>query len=142
MRQFCNTVLLLLLITPALLGQHRKPVTKRAAKVALPPAKGNAVYTQYCLTCHQADGAGVPNLNPPLKGSDWVTGDKIRLINVLLKGLQEPIEINGDTYDNVMPAHDFLTDGEIADVLTFIRSNFGNKADAVKPDEVTALRAK
>lgn len=114
-------------------AQTKKPAAK--------PGPGQQIYEQYCLACHQVDGSGVPNLNPPLKQTDWVQGDKVRLINVILKGLQEPIEINGETYDNVMPAHDFLSDKEIADVLTFIRSNFGNKADAISAEEVKKVRA-
>jgi mono/diheme cytochrome c family protein len=80
-------------------------------------------------------------MNPPLRGTDWVNGDKVRLINVLLKGLQNA-EIEGETYDNVMPAHDFLSDQQIADVLTYIRSNFGNKAPAVSAQEVKEQRSK
>ncbi len=115
-----------------------KPVAKPATAAVKTP--GQLIYEQNCLTCHQINGSGVPNLNPPLRQTDWVLGDKTRLINVLLKGLQGQ-EIEGEAYDNAMPAHDFLKDDEIADVLTFIRSNFGNKAPAVTPDEVKAVRA-
>ncbi|GAB3641820.1 c-type cytochrome [Spirosoma arcticum] len=123
-------------------AQSPKPVTTSTVAVSAVAAKpaGQAIYEQYCLACHQANGSGVPNLNPPLRGTDWVLGDKTRLINVLLKGLQGQ-EIEGEFYDNVMPAHDFLNDTQIADVLTYIRNNFGNKADAVKADEVKAVRA-
>lgn len=120
-------------LTLSSIAQTKKPAAKSSP--------GQQIYEQYCLSCHQADGSGVPNLNPPLKQSDWVTGDKTRLINVILKGLQEPIEINGETFDNVMPAHDFLSDKEISDVLTFIRSSFGNKAEAVSAEEVKKVRA-
>jgi mono/diheme cytochrome c family protein len=124
-------------------AQTRKPTGKPATKAAISAVKspGQVVYEQNCLTCHQANGSGVPNLNPPLRGTDWVMGDKTRLINVLLKGLQGQ-EIEGDVYDNAMPAHDFLTDTQIADVLTYIRSSFGNKASEVTADEVKALRGK
>ena len=123
-------------------AQTKKPATTSTAAVSAAAAKpaGQAIYEQYCLACHQANGSGVPNLNPPLRGTDWVLGNKTRLINVLLKGLQGQ-EIEGEIYDNAMPAHDFLSDPQIADVLTYIRSNFGNKADAVKADEVKAVRA-
>lgn len=103
---------------------------------------GQKIYTQYCLACHQEDGSGVPNMNPPLRKSDWVVGDKTKLINVVLKGLDEEIEVNGDTYNGVMASHSFLTDKQIADVLTYIRSNFENQADVIKPEEVKALRKK
>ena len=102
---------------------------------------GKAVYDTYCLTCHQADGYGVPGLNPPLVKTEWVLGDKTRLIHVLLKGLNTPLNINGQTYRNPMPAHAFLTDTEIAQVLTYVRSNFGNKASVVTVDEVKLARA-
>ena len=118
-------------------AQTKKPVDNSATTK---PA-GQVVYEQNCLACHQANGSGVPNLNPPLRQTDWVLGDKTRLINVLLKGLQGQ-EVEGDMYDNAMPAHDFLTDGQIADVLTYIRNNFGNKANAVSVEEVRAVRGK
>ncbi|MFD2932560.1 c-type cytochrome [Spirosoma flavum] len=116
-----------------------KPMPKASA-VAIKSA-GQVIYEQNCLTCHQANGSGVPNLNPPLRETDWVLGDKSRIINVVLKGLQGK-EIEGDMYDNAMPAHDFLTDTQIADVLTYIRSSFGNKAEAITADEVKAVRGK
>lgn len=123
-------------------AQTKKPITKAPPKPAATAVKspGQLVYEQNCLTCHQASGSGVPNLNPPLRETDWVLGDKTRLINVVLKGLQGQ-EIEGDIYDNAMPAHDFLTDIQIADVLTYIRSNFGNKASEITADEVKAARS-
>lgn len=103
---------------------------------------GKVIYTTYCLPCHQADGRGVSKQNPPLANTDWVLGDKTRLIKVILNGLNEPVEINEEEYDNPMPPHNFLTDKQVADVLTYIRSSFGNKADAVLPDEVKQVREK
>ena len=141
-------ILSFLLLSTTLFAQSKKPKqTTRAIvtgsksnSVVAQSGPGAAIYKQYCLTCHQVNGSGVPGLNPPLRGTDWVNGDKARLIGVLLNGLQNA-EVEGETYDNVMPAHDFLTDAQIADVLTFVRSNFGNKADAVLAEEVTVQRA-
>jgi mono/diheme cytochrome c family protein len=102
--------------------------------------RGKKVYDLYCLSCHMPDGTGVPNLNPPLAKSSWVTGDKKRLINVVLKGLDQQVEIDGEYYSNVMAPHDFLKDQEVADVLTYIRNSFGNKASLLTAAEVKAQR--
>lgn len=103
---------------------------------------GKKVYDLYCLACHQQDGAGVPRLNPPLVKTTYVLGDKKRLINIVLKGMSEEIEIEGNVYSNIMAPHDFLADQEIADLLTFVRNSFGNKASIVTAAEVKAERAK
>jgi mono/diheme cytochrome c family protein len=101
--------------------------------------KGKLVYEQYCLTCHQVDGSGVPNLNPPLIKTSFVSGDKKKLIGIVLKGLSD-VEVNGETYSNPMPSFDFMTDEEIADVLTYVRNSFTNKGTAVTAAEVKANR--
>lgn len=102
--------------------------------------RGKLVYDQTCLACHQADGSGVPRMNPPLIKTKWVLGDKTTLINIILKGLNEEIEVEGETYHNPMPPHNFLTDQQIADVLTFVRNRFTNKATAVTVAEVKKTR--
>lgn len=103
--------------------------------------RGKAVYLKTCIACHQADGNGVPRLNPPLSKTEYVVGDKTRLIKIILNGLNEEIEINGDYYSNPMPPFNTLSDQEVADVLTYIRSNFQNKASAVTASEVKTVRA-
>ncbi|WP_152560140.1 c-type cytochrome [Hymenobacter sp. IS2118] len=119
-----------------------KPVAKPAA-AAIPAASlalGKTLYVQNCLSCHQADGGGVDRMNAPLTKTTWVLGDKTPLVKVLLNGMQG-VEIDGERYANVMPAFDYLTDQQIADVLTYVRNSFGNKATAVKAAEVKAVRA-
>jgi len=105
------------------------------------PDSGKIFYETYCLACHQEDGSGVPNMNPPLIKTDWVLGDSTRLINVILKGLKGT-EINGESYSNEMPSHDFLTDYQIAEVLTYVRKSFGNQASAISSQAVRKQRAK
>lgn len=100
------------------------------------------MYGVNCLACHQADGYGVGNLNPPLAGTSWVLGNKNPLIQMVLKGSKGQVEIDGETFSNAMPAQAHLTDQEIADVLTYIRNSFGNKASVVTPAEVKSARAK
>jgi glucose/arabinose dehydrogenase/cytochrome c5 len=106
------------------------------------PVVGSKVYGVYCSACHQRNGMGDSQRFPPLAGSEWVTGDKKKLITVLLKGLEGPIEVKGQFYNNAMPQHSFLKNEDIAEVLTHIRTNFGNNADAVTPAEVNEVRQK
>jgi mono/diheme cytochrome c family protein len=105
--------------------------------------RGKKVYETYCLACHQPDGTGVPNLNPPLVKTKWVLGDKKQLAKIILKGLKGgEIEIEGDQFHNPMPPQEsVLSDKEIADVLTYVRNSFGNKASLVTAAEVKAVRA-
>ncbi|MGI4865891.1 MAG: c-type cytochrome [Janthinobacterium lividum] len=132
----------------SLQAQHRPTAkAKTPAKTAADPTtkasitRGAVVYKNVCLTCHQADGYGVPNLNPPLIKTTYVLGDKAKLAHIVLAGLQEPVEINGDEYRQHMPAQAYLTDQQVADVLTYVRNSFGNKASAVQLSEVQAVRA-
>ncbi|HTN07330.1 cytochrome c [Agriterribacter sp.] len=103
--------------------------------------RGKAVYAKECLSCHQQDGLGVQGMNPPLAKTAWVLGPKRELIKIVLNGLTEPIEIEGDTFHNPMPPHPHLTDQQIADVLSYVRNSFGNKASAVTAREVKKVRA-
>ena len=102
---------------------------------------GKTVYDNYCLPCHMANGMGAPGMNPPLVGTEFVLGDKERLIKIVLQGLNEPIEINGEIYQNVMASHAFLSDQQIADVLTFVRQSFGNDAPSISSTEVNEVRS-
>jgi mono/diheme cytochrome c family protein len=104
-------------------------------------AQGKSIYNKFCLVCHQADGSGVAGLYPPIVNTDWVQGDKERLIKVIINGQEGPIEVNGESYNNIMPAQDFLKNEEIAAVLTYIRKNFENNASAVTTEEVEQVRA-
>ena len=98
------------------------------------------LYNTYCAACHQNDGKGDGNRFPPLGGTDWVTGDKTKLLNTLLKGLNGEIVVNYKPYNGLMPAHNFLKDEEVANILTYIRQNFGNTASAVSVEEVKEYR--
>ena len=148
------SVLLALLLSATLFAQtksvQKKPTQSKSSTVSSSSSsgmkasieRGTAIYKSACLTCHQADGAGVPRMNPPLIKTKWVLGDKKQLITLMLKGMNEPIEIDDDEYHNPMPPHKELTDQQIADVLTFVRNNFGNKASPVTANEVKNVRAK
>lgn len=105
---------------------------------------GKAVYLKpTCVACHQTDGKGTPGQFPPLAGSDWVNEpDPGRLIRIVLNGLNGPIQVGGQAYNNVMvPWKDVLTDEEIAAVLTYVRNEWGNRAPEITPERVKAVRA-
>lgn len=108
-------------------------------------SKGAIIYKQLCSTCHGADGKGIligsnPMPAPPLTGSARVTGDKIALIQLMLLGLQGPVD--GKEYPNAMPAMAGNTDEYLASVLSYIRnsSDLGNKASVVTEEEVKEVR--
>jgi mono/diheme cytochrome c family protein len=110
-----------------------------------PMVIGKKVYGGNCANCHQASGEGQPGSYPPLGGSALVIGDKLALSAVMLHGLQGPLTgVRGGTYGTQqMPAWaTVLSDEKMAAVMTYIRGSWGNKADAVKPDEVAATRTK
>lgn len=103
---------------------------------------GAKLYGTYCVACHQGDGKGDGARFPPVAATRWVSGNKPRLIDIVLNGLQGEIEVEGKPYNGVMPGNAFLSDEEVAQLLTFLRQNFGNHADAVTPADVAAVRAK
>lgn len=103
-------------------------------------ANGKKVYEKNCLTCHQANGGGVPHMNPPLINAAFVKGDKNKLIQWVLLGSTEKVPIDGKYYSNNMPAQAALKDQDIADVLTYIRNNFKNKGSQVTEPEVKTAR--
>ena len=122
-------------------GQKKQPSKVQQTSIKTSIAAGKLVYTQYCLSCHMADGGGVQNMNPPLIKTSFISGEKSKLISVVLEGKSQQ-EIDGETYNNVMASFNYLTDKEIADVLTYVRNSFGNKKTAVTVAEVKKVRAK
>jgi glucose/arabinose dehydrogenase/mono/diheme cytochrome c family protein len=101
---------------------------------------GEALYLMYCANCHQKNGKGAPGRYPTLRETDWVTGDKGRLIDVIMNGLEGGIEVNGEPFNSLMPQHAYLSDEEIAMVATYVRQSFGNEASEVTEQEVAQVR--
>jgi len=120
----------------ALIAFNSQPVDKATME------RGKKVYAQFCMTCHQADGGGVPGLNPPLEKTTYVSGNKTKLIRVILKGLNTHEDIDGEEYTNIMPPFNYLKDQQISDVLTYIRNSFGNKALPVTIGDVKYVRVR
>lgn len=118
-------------------------VSKPNTRATLPPylVEGKKVYRQVCLTCHQANGGGVPGLNPPLIKTDYVLGDKNNLLEIIIKGSEAQLERNKSDYANVMQGYGMLGDEEIANVASYIRNSFGNKAEPITASEVAAFRS-
>ncbi|MFL5788014.1 MAG: c-type cytochrome [Flavisolibacter sp.] len=119
-----------------------KSVTVNKTSLQASILNGKTVYAANCLTCHQVDGSGVPNLNPPLIRTKWVLGDRSVLIKQVLNGSKGKIEIDGESFHNVMPPLSKLTDQQIADVITYVRNSFGNKGSIVTPQQVKSIRDK
>lgn len=103
--------------------------------------RGLAIYQQTCLACHGADGQGVQGVFPPLDQSEWVTEEATLPIKILLHGLAGPIEVQGQQFNSVMAPLGHLNDGEIADVLTYVRQSWNNDAAPVSPEAVAKVRS-
>lgn len=111
-----------------------------AGAVTPPPHPGKAIYDALCLTCHQADAKGLPGIYPPLTANERITGEARPLIRVVLHGLSGPLQVNGQTY-GVMPMPPMgLDDQHLAEVLSYVRTSFGNDAPPVTPAQVAAER--
>jgi mono/diheme cytochrome c family protein len=122
-------------------AEYVKKIANTAVVAAHP---GKAIYDSLCLNCHQPEGKGLPGVYPSIAGTDWVNGDADRLIKIVLHGLSGPIQVDGQEFKQMAPLPMppmGLDDQQMADVLTYLRSNFGNKAPAVTPDTVKKVRA-
>ena len=114
-----------------------------AAEPSPPDARppGQRLYGRHCLSCHQADGRGVPNLQPPIAGGNWVKGDPQALAMFVMTGGFDSASRKDAAVDNVMPEFRQLSDEDLAEVLSYIRAKFGGGASAVTAAEVAAARA-
>jgi len=128
---------------PLVVNEHAKREKPGATAVAAvsPAVLGKKVFTTICATCHQATGQGIPGVYPPLAGSEWAQGDEERIIRIVLHGLNGPITVEGKEFSNAMAAlGGVLKDDQIANVLTYVRQEWGNKAPEVKAETVARIR--
>jgi nitrite reductase (NO-forming) len=118
--------------------------TKSAAKGALSLEEqikaGETLYAGTCSVCHQGSGEGLPNVFPPLAGSDFLLANQRRAVEIVLNGLSGPVTVNGKPYDSVMPPMSQLNDDEVANILTYVLNSWGNKAGAVSAAQVADVR--
>lgn len=133
--------MLCLVLLPAFLCAQAAHCAVRKSPFRISMESGSKIYAVRCASCHQADGLGSSNTTFPLNGVD-VSGDKIKLIAVVIKGQSTQKEVNGKTDQKIMPPNPDIGDQDIADVLTYIRNSFGNKASSVKESEVKSARGK
>lgn len=122
------------------LGDRRTLAALAAAPAGA--ADGAQIFSGKCAACHQANGQGVPGVFPSLAGVDYVTGSPERLVQILLHGIQGPLDVNGVTYNGLMPAWNSLPDEEIAAVASYIRSSWGNSASAITVNTVADERVR
>ncbi len=128
---------------PLVTNEHAKREKPGATAVATvtPAQLGKRVFTTICQTCHQATGQGIPGVYPPLAGSEWVQGDEERIIRIVLHGLNGPITVENKEFNNAMASlGGVLKDDQIANVLTYVRQEWGNKAPEVKAETVARIR--
>lgn len=125
------------------LGDQRVPGTLAQGSAPAPGAAidGRQVFVARCQACHQAAGQGLPGVFPPLAGSSWVKGPAEIPMQILLHGLNGPIEVSGATYNGAMPAFgEQMNDAELAAVLSFVRGEWGNGSPAVEAEAVQGAR--
>lgn len=121
-----------------------------AAAVLAAPASaqskknGAKVYKEYCQTCHQKDGKGLPNVYPPLAKSDYIKkNSKETLIREVVFGKSGKVKVNGKEYNGVMaPLPKKYSDKDVSDVMTYVFNMFGNKKGRVTVDDVKAAKKK
>jgi mono/diheme cytochrome c family protein len=123
---------------PLAAGDRRTPIEE----LSLDQVDGAQVFAANCVACHQASGAGLSGVFPPLVDSRWVLGSSERLVQIMLHGIQGPIEVKGAVYNGVMPAFARLSDAELAAVTTHIRSAWGNAGTPIGVEEIAAGRAR
>lgn len=104
-------------------------------------AAGRRVYQGMCQACHGPEGRGLPGAFPPVAGSDWIAQNPDRLIEVVVNGLSGPIVVNGQQYNAVMPPMGYLSNPDIANVLTFVLNSWDNPGGEVQPAQVAQFRA-
>ncbi|HZE13324.1 MAG TPA: cytochrome c [Chthoniobacterales bacterium] len=134
-------------LDPALIPTHKKsgpqgPGGEQTQELSQAD-RGKKIFSANCAVCHQPSGQGAPSQGyPPLAGSEIVNGGSRRPGMIVLKGLQGPITVKGMQFGTAVmqPWDKTLTDAKIADVLTYIRQEWGNKASAVSTAQITALR--
>ncbi len=150
----CYVALLVMIITTTSVSAQEEQATpttatasaevhdaeRAAGDLATVIARGEAIYLANCAACHRPDGTGLRGAFPPLARSDFLQGNRREVMRAALFGLSGPVTVNGEEYNGVMPSMGYLPDQDLADVLTYVFSSWGNAQASVSVDEVLALR--
>ncbi len=133
---------------PEIFNENAKPALGGPVIAKVDPlVVGKANFTLVCATCHQPTGLGQPGVYPPLAGSEWVLGPEDRIIRIVLYGLKGPIHVKGTDFNAAaMPVFRKgtgynWTDEKIADVITYVRQEWGNNAPPVTPEKVAEIHS-
>ena len=121
-------------------GDQRTVATLRPIEPVGGAIDGKLLFGAKCAACHQATGLGVAGVFPPLVASEWVLGPEKVVVNILLHGINGEIEVKGAKYSGAMPSFKTLSDAEIAAVLSYVRTGWGNQVAEVKPEAVKTVR--
>ena len=132
-----KTTFLLTLMTTAIIGFVYAQTGDRAKSIA----RGKEAYTSFCMNCHMENGAGQPNVYPPLAKADVLLKQPKKVIGMILNGQTGDMVVNGKKYNVDMPAQNYLTDEQIADVINYVTNTWGNKTKVtITPAMVKAER--
>lgn len=132
MKTLFKTLFLLLTVTSLTLGCQ----DAQAIKLKQYQAHGRALYLRHCSSCHQPDGQGLAELYPPVAFADYIQEDLSRAICVTRKGLSEEIIVNGKMYNLPMPANKQLSTLEVAEIVTYLTTEWGDRTKIVTRQQV------
>lgn len=139
------------LFDPRVYNENTLPPTGEVVVAKIDPlVLGKKQYDTICITCHQANGLGLPGTFPPLAGSEWVTGSNDRLIRLVVYGMTGPVKVKDVVYSaapmptigKVANSAYNLSDDKVAAVLTYIRHEWGNTGEPITTEQVAAVRSK
>ena len=136
MERKLNTIAFCVIIILVAVAWQQNPVPKVVMD------RGKKVYDRTCLSCHMDNAMGVPRMNPSLVKSKLLLSTKTKPIRIILRGSDELQNEEGRNFKNIMAPMDSLSDQQIADVLTFVRNSFGNKASLITPGDVKYVRTR
>jgi mono/diheme cytochrome c family protein len=126
-------------------GDTSQVATSNGDSAPAGAASQGAQLYQRCATCHQPNGQGIVGAFPPLAGSEYANAANPAVpIRVVIHGMQGPVTVHGNTYNGLMPAYGVgieMSDAEVAAVLTYVRTSWGNSASPITPEQVAEVRA-